>query len=167
MRAGPSRPFAGYAASLGQVAAEDVVHAAFPQLWHLVSAGREPRDLEGLLLHLVSDFRAAHLRQQGIAARNAGQALDRLHGTPPEWMEPERRTINKELRRLAAGIIARFGPRQRAVWRSVREEGRTPDETARALGITPAGVRGMVSRAERQLREALDALEHTNEENPR
>ncbi len=73
----------------------------------------------------------------------------------PSWARPERPLATAELRRALDAAFAALTPLQRAVFEMHEEEGRSSDEIAETLGLTPGAVRVHLHRARLRLRARL------------
>ncbi len=135
---------------LGDTRAEDAVQQAFLSAWLALCRGDEVRDLGPWL------GRIAHNR--AINALRSGAGVQELH---PE-AEPAavvRAGLDERLAlRHTLAAVAALPPRQRDALILSAVEGRSYEEVASALGVSPGAVRGLLHRARETLREGAGAL---------
>ncbi len=76
----------------------------------------------------------------------------------PSWARPERGVAQAELRRALDAALRDLTPLQRAVFEMRDEGGRSTEQVAEALRLTPAAVRVHLHRARLRLRARLGEL---------
>lgn len=141
--------------------AEDAVQDAFTSALQNVSDFRGEARL-GTWLHRIVytkavDLLRARRREEPLDEDTAdlGPADERLARSPSRVEPPDALLASAEAGQAVHEALAALTPLQRAVFELREEEGRSTDETAEALGLTPGAVRVHLHRARLRLRAAL------------
>jgi RNA polymerase sigma-70 factor (ECF subfamily) len=135
---------------LGEARAEDAVQQSFLSAWLALCRGDEVRDL-GAWLGRITHNSAVNLVRAGAGAPGAELA--------PEVTWDGRADIDDALAlRHTLGAVAALPELQRDALLLSAVEGRSYEEVAGALGVTPGSVRGLLQRARATLRGAAGAL---------
>ncbi|WP_053227143.1 sigma-70 family RNA polymerase sigma factor [Solirubrobacter soli] len=131
--------------------AEDVLQQALLAAWGALRRGDDVRDLRAWLFTVVHHAAVSDRRRDG---RDAAELFEVASGAPSSEDEAERRAVISE---TLLGI-ARLPERQRAALLRIAIQGRSQEEVADELGVTPLAVRQLVHRARTALRSAASAL---------
>src|SRR4051794_150249 len=124
--------------------AEDVLQQALLAAWGALRRGDDVRDLRAWLFRIVRNAAVSHRRRAG---RDLGELVDALSLAPSPEEEAERR----ELVHDTLHAIADLPGRQREALLSIAVEGRSQDEVASELGVSPIALRQLVYRARTSL----------------
>jgi RNA polymerase sigma-70 factor (ECF subfamily) len=135
---------------LGDARAEDAVQQTFISAWLALCRGDEVRDLSAWLGRITHN-KAISLLRAGAPA--AGAEL------PLETVWDGRAGIDERLAlRHTLAAVAALPERQRDALLLSAIDGRSYEEVAAALGITPGAVRGLLHRARENLRAGAGAV---------
>lgn len=146
------QPLVGFAQRIlsGAGDPEDVVQNAFVRLWSRRRELEETGSFRSLLYTIVKNACLDELRKSGRREKaQVGSVPPASPRTPYEDVQ------GAELQRLAAAAVARLPARRREVFRLVREEGLSYQETANCLNLSPQTVANHMSLAMADLRTAL------------
>jgi len=129
--------------------AADVLQEAFCRLWQ---HGRQPGtagEAEGMTVTTVRNVSIDTVRQRAAHPRVPLQHhdVDTADSEPPSWQERER-----QYQRVNDIIDSQLTSVQRQVVRMRELEGRSFDDIASTLGMTPSAVRVQLSRARKIVR---------------
>ena len=136
---------------LPEARAEDALQHALMAAWHGLRRGDEVRELRPWLHRIAHNTSLNLLRQSGYDYDQLQESL-RIADAPGD--ELERRAV---MRRTLQGLAA-LPPRQRDALMAIAIEGRSQDEVAGELGLSPGAVRQLVHRARSSLRAAATAV---------
>src|SRR5690349_5265343 len=131
--------------------AEDALQQALVSAWTALRRGDEVRELRPWLYRIVHNTSLNALRVNGYDYAELRETLEGVGG-PAELAE--RRAL---VRHTFAGLAA-LPERQREALLAIAVEGRSQEEVAEELGLTPGGVRQLVHRARTTLRAAATAV---------
>src|SRR3954452_9882505 len=136
---------------LPEARAEDALQQALVSAWTALRRGDEGRELRPWLYRIVHNTSLNALRVNGYDYAELRETLEGVGG-PAELAE--RRAL---VRHTFAGLAA-LPERQREALLAIAVEGRSQEEVAEELGLTPGGVRQLVHRARTTLRAAATAV---------
>jgi RNA polymerase sigma-70 factor (ECF subfamily) len=125
---------------------------------------REPaRDWPALLRHLAAARAMDLLRKRSRQRRRCGAEADLAHAIGRE-PNPSGQAEASELADRLRAAVGRLPRRQAEVFCLISFEQTTAEETAERLGISPAAVRMLLSRARQRLRRLLEPLGGASED---
>jgi RNA polymerase sigma factor (sigma-70 family) len=136
---------------LSEARAEDALQQALLAAWKGLQRGDEVRELRPWLYRIAHNTSLNQLRVSGYDFDELQESLRITDGSDEEL---ERRAVVRE---TLAGL-ANLPERQREALLAIAVEGRSQDEVAEVLGLSPGAVRQLVHRARTQLRAAATAL---------
>jgi RNA polymerase sigma-70 factor (ECF subfamily) len=139
---------------------QEVFAAAAARLAHF-RRDRPGDSFRGWLRGITRNLLLLHLRRRSREPVGDGGAdcLDRLQALPePETDEEDRAEAGLVYRRAVEMVRGEFEERTWEAFRRTVLDAQPTDETAAALGVTPAAVRKARSRVLRRLRERLGDL---------
>lgn len=131
--------------------AEDVVQEVFLTAWRRLARLHEEAAFVGWLYRMVTNRCLNVIRDRHATVDvDLAQRESRAAGSRPE------RTVEVS-EQLAAVTVAlqRLTGEQRACWLLREVHGRSYEEIAQAVGVTPTAVRGRIARARAQLTEMM------------
>lgn len=145
-------PLVGFAQRIltGACDPQDMVQTAFVRIWARRQALDESGSLRSLLYTVVRNACLDELRKGTRRVKAQDEATP-----PPAPKTPYEDVEGAELQRLAAQAVARLPQRRREVFRLVREEGLSYQETAEVMGLSAQTVANHMSLAMADLRTAL------------
>jgi RNA polymerase sigma factor (sigma-70 family) len=136
---------------LPEARAEDALQQALVAAWRGLRRGDEVRELRPWLHRIAHNTSLNLLRQAGYDYDELQESL-RIADAPDdelEWRAVVRQTMHG---------LASLPPRQREALLAIAVEGRSQDEVAGDLGLSPGAVRQLVHRARSALRAAATAV---------
>jgi RNA polymerase sigma factor (sigma-70 family) len=136
---------------LPEARAEDALQQALVAAWRGLQRGDEVRELRPWLHRIAHNTSLNLLRQTGYDYEELEESL-RIADAPDDELE-RRAVVRQTLHGLAS-----LPPRQREALLAIAVEGRSQDEVAGDLGLTPGAVRQLVHRARTALRAAATAV---------
>ncbi len=127
-------------------AADDVVQDAFVRLWAESAAGRAPTTPRPWLFRVVTNLVVTRARRDSVAARRAGDLVDRALAPSPEEV--------LVAREAAAVLDARLDglPAHARTAMVLAAHGYTGAEIARHIGRSELATRSLLCRQRRRLR---------------
>jgi len=139
--------------------AEDAVQRAFIELWNR-SAGQETLDADvataGKLFRTVRfrimDYRNARRSRRAALGVYLGDWAVRIKG----WMNPDDRLERSELATAIADAVKTMPPRVREMYAMHHEAGMSMQQLIDASGVGRAGVKALINRCNRILRDHLE-----------
>jgi RNA polymerase sigma factor (sigma-70 family) len=134
---------------LGEARAEDAVQQAFLSAWLALRRGDEVRELRPWLARIAHN-KAVNLLRAGRHAENGG---DQLFEQPA----PRGGVDDALALRQTLAAVAALPERQREALLLSAVDGRSYEEVASELGVSPGAVRGLLHRARATLRGAVGA----------
>ncbi len=135
---------------LGDGRAEDAVQQAVLSAWLALCRGDDVRDV-GPWLGRITHNSAVNLLRSGARAQHLDPEIERAASAP--FALEDGLALRQTLDAVAA-----LPPRQRDALVLSAVEGRSYEEVASALGVSPGAVRGLLHRARESLRAASAAL---------
>ena len=135
---------------LPEARAEDALQQALVAAWTALRRGDEVQSLRPWLYRIVHNTALNALRAAGY---DYAELREILLPTDPRDGPAELAEHRAVVRRTLAGLAA-LPERQREALLQIAVEGRTQDEVAADLGLSPGGVRQLVHRARTSLRAA-------------
>lgn len=163
-------PLTAYAVAFARISedeADDVVQQAFVEVWNRhVSAGRAPKpNHEAALVAAVRGrlLAARRTRRRRRALLKAGNYAGKLMRLVRDWMLPSERLDARELWRIVDEALEEMPPRCRELQILHRHGGKTVEEIASALDMTPNGVAVLLQRGNRILRKRLEKAGYSPE----
>ncbi len=135
---------------LGDARAEDAVQQAVLSAWLALCRGDDVRDV-GPWLGRITHNRSVNLLRSGARAQPLPPDIERAVSAP--FALEDGLALRQTLDAVAA-----LPPRQRDALVLSAVEGRSYEEVASALGVSPGAVRGLLHRARENLRAASAAL---------
>src|SRR4051812_43260164 len=130
---------------------EDVLQQALLSAWAALRRGDDVRDLPAWLFRIVRNAAVSHRRRNG---HDGAELVDTLSLAASPQEEAERRAVVQETLEAIAGLPER----QREALLRIAVQGRSQDEVAGALGVSPVALRQLVPRARTSGRAAATAL---------
>jgi RNA polymerase sigma-70 factor (ECF subfamily) len=152
-------PLHAYASHyVDQDEADDVVQRAFIELWRRRDLAKDAPEVEyGPMLFRTVRFRIFDYNRNAsvrktLLAEFVSDFTDRVRG----WMHPDDRVEQSALSLAISGAVKGMSPRVREVYAMHHEAGMTVNEVSRLTGVGRAGVRALVTRGNRILRDHLE-----------
>jgi RNA polymerase sigma factor (sigma-70 family) len=145
------RPLLAYCRRVApEASAEDILQQALLQAWSALGAGLEVRDPRAWLYRIVHNVAISSVRRASGAAAEPARGVSALGADD----ELEQRLAARH----ALAELAALPGLQRDVMLGTALDGRSHDEIAGALGLSPDAVRGLVYRARARLRSTAAAV---------
>ena len=147
------------AASGDPASAEDLAQEAFVVAWRRLGALSEPDRFGPWLCGIVRNVARAARRHQRRHAPAATAAPERLGQIPAEAPTPLEEAAAREALGRAWAALGRLPRRHRESLVLYCRLGESHAQVAAALGVSEEAVRQRLSRARRQLRDGVEAIE--------
>lgn len=137
-------------------AAEDVVQETFLRFWAHRATWRAKAPIIAILAGV-----ARYVAADAAKARNARRSVAESWPKPPDVVPPDEVYERLELQEAVRSAVRKLPERRRRVVELVCFEGRSYQEAADILSISPQTVANQLTKARRQLRTALKAYADT------
>lgn len=137
--------------------AKDVVHDAMLKYLEQVARQSVPDPEDVARPRLVAMVHDVLLDRQRTNKRRK-RLMQLISGSTAairRWTNPRRSAEDNEILRAVREALDSMHPSYRVAWTTVKEQGMTPEETARLLGISAASVRAALHKANAILRREL------------
>jgi len=134
--------------------AEDLTHEVFIKIWHIRGQVQLHTSFSAYLFRICHNKAINTLEKIAVDNRLRSRVIHHLQTLASSQIQDA--VVQKEYDRLLENALETLPPQRRKVFQLCREEGKTYDETAAALGISRNTVKEHMVKAQKALRSFLD-----------
>ncbi|MDL2319845.1 sigma-70 family RNA polymerase sigma factor [Alistipes sp. OttesenSCG-928-B03] len=147
------KPIFGFVFSLtgSEAEADDITQDIFTILWNYKERIDPERRVNALLFQIAKRLVANSYRSQQVRKKYA----DSIWMDESDYFTSHDIVVEKEAELLKNALLERMPPQQRKIFEMSHTEGLTPEEIAARLGIKRETVYNQLSRARKEIRDAV------------
>lgn len=142
-----------YSVTKSDVATDDLVQETFLRIWLHRDKLPETEHFRSWALHIAYNLGFTYLRNIKMHQKLVGQL--QVAAPDPVQFEPEQATQFTMLSGLIKQTVEKLPGQQRKIYRLSRESGLRPGEIAVKLGLSESTVKNTLTRALKNIREAI------------
>jgi RNA polymerase sigma-70 factor (ECF subfamily) len=132
--------------------AEEVVHDVFLKIWEHRATLRTDSSFRSYLFTIAKNHLLTLLQRANQEARIKQEIADHL---PTSHCQPEEQVIYNDYLHYAQQAIASLPPQRRLVFETCRLQGKSYEEAAQLLAISPGTVKDHIIKAKKAIRHYL------------